>query len=175
MQRYHRQSRRLPGWDYSTQGWYFLTCVTWDRRPILAEIQGGCLRPTAAGCVSERAWRTIPDHFPGVTLDAFVVMPDHVHGLIHLDDRGYGATDAGATHGSPLPGSPRLRPRSLGAIVAGWKSAATKGIWRECPELPRRIWQRNYHEWVVRDDRWLERIRDYIAQNPAKWVAKSQS
>jgi len=155
-----RDSRRLPRWDYAGPGWYFVTCVIWQRRPFLAELRSGQSYPTLAGEIVADAWQAIPDHFPGVHLDAFVVMPDHVHGIVRVDAR-----DDPHRRPPRVSGTP---PRSLGAIIGSWKSASSRGIHRNCAAAPPRIWQRNYHEWVVRNEAMLERVRRYIARNPSR-------
>jgi len=113
----------------------------------------------------------IPDHFPHVLLDEFVVMPNHVHGILVMMP----THDVGATHASPLqnddtPARPRgPQPRSVASIVGPFKSAAAKRIneQRGTPGAP--IWQRNYYEHIIRDDESLNQIRQYIAENPLRW------
>jgi len=166
MRLHHRRSIRVRRWDYAGAGWYFLTCVTWDRRRTLAQVRGGRMCLTTAGRLVDAAWQAIPAHFPGVTLDAFVVMPDHVHGLLRLDDQ---------RHSLPPPGRPWSGegppPRSVGAIVGSWKAASTRAIRQACADAPPRIWQRDYYERIIDTGAMLEIIRRYIARNPARWIA----
>jgi|CXWL01.1.fsa_nt_gi REP element-mobilizing transposase RayT len=154
-------------WDYSSAGWYFVTCVTWDRQRMLAEVRGGRMCLTRAGQATTLAWQAIPVHFPGVGIDAFVVMPDHVHGIVRLNDLRW--SDRRAVP-RPLPESGQARP-SLNAIVGSWKAASSRAIRRDETNAPPRIWQRSYHEWMIRSDAMLDGVRRYIERNPARWIA----
>lgn len=164
-----RRSIRLKGHDYSQPGAYFVTVCTQDRACLFGEVTDGEMRLNPAGQLVESGWCAIPDHFPLARLDSFVVMPNHVHGIIVL-------SNVRATHASPprhpvLPGRPRGPQRhSIGAIVGSFKSAVTKNInaSRGTPGAP--VWQRNYYEHVVRDEGSLNRIRQYILDNPAQWA-----
>ena len=162
---YRRRSIRLPGYNYRSPGAYFITICTHGRACLFGEVAGGDMQLTQYGRIVQDEWsRTtvIRDH---VTLDTFTVMPNHVHGIIIIGgqfaDPGVGA------HGC----APLCRgPKSLGSIVAGFKSAATKRIneIRSMPGTP--VWQRNYYEHVIRSDADLDRVRRYIVDNPAKWA-----
>lgn len=167
MEFYHRRSIRIRGWHYASPGWYFLTFGTWQRRRLLAEVRGRRMCLTPAGRVVEASWHAIPAHFPGVTLDAFVVMPDHVHGLVHLDDLrqtpGDGERAEWSGHGPP--------PRSVGAIVGALKSASSREIRRGWPDAPVRIWHRNYYERLIDTEPMLHIIRRYIELNPPRYIA----
>jgi REP element-mobilizing transposase RayT len=122
------------------------------------------------GQIAWDCWQAIPDHFPHVELDAYVVMPNHVHGIIVITD------PVGAQHAAPLQSAPpqssrtNVQPGSLGAIVRSFKSAVTKRIneLRDMPGTP--FWQRNYWEHIVRNKDSLERIREYIENNPPRWA-----
>ena len=166
-----RRSMRLRGYDYAAAGLYFVTVCAYDRACLFGEVVDGQVQLTDAGRILETCWRAIPDHCPHTTLDSWVVMPNHVHGIIVL-----GATHAGtihvralhagthvrATHASPL------RAGSLGAIVGSFKSAVTRRI-NALRGGGGTVWQRNYHEHVIRNERDLRRIRRYIADNPVRW------
>ncbi len=168
MRHHHRQSIRIRGWHYASPGWYFLTFGTWGRRRLLAEVRDRRICLTPAGRVVEASWHAIPTHFPGVTLDAFVVMPDHVHGLLHLDNprpaAGDGERALWSGHGPP--------PRSVGAIIGSLKSASSREIRRCWPDAPPRIWHRNYYERLIDTEPMLHIIRRYIALNPPRLIAK---
>ena len=98
---------------------------------------------------------------PGITLDAFVLMPNHIHGIIFINE-----SDVEATGGSPIRRGPRQR--SLGLFLNGFKSATTKRI-NDLQRTGLSVWQRNYYEHVIRDEDSLRRIREYIVNNPARW------
>ena len=169
--RHRRRSIRLRGYDYTSPGAYFVTICVRDRACVLGKVVEGEMRLDSLGEIAVECWRAIPDHFPHVRLDAFVIMPNHVHGIIVI----VGAVRA--THASPVPhASPQRnpprgpRPGSLGAVVGSFKSATTKRInqIRGAPGTP--FWQRNYYEHVIRDQAGLDRIRRYIQANPRRWA-----
>jgi len=133
---------------------------------------------TKYGKIAETCWLEIPDHFTGVGLDEFVVMPNHIHGIIGIMDIDRIAPREGegvrAQHAAPLP-KPHVLPGSLGAIVRSYKSAVTKKI-NEIRGTPgARFWQRNHYEHIVRNEKCLEKIRDYIRNNPARWDADREN
>ena len=169
-QKHHRRSIRLQGYDYSQEGAYYVTIVTYHRDPLFGEIVNEEMVLNEFGKIADECWRAIPEHFPFVELGAHVVMPNHVHGIIviHNDQS---PSNVGATHASPLriPNShPRgTPPRSLGAIVGSFESAATERIGRELNATG--IWQRNYYEHIIRDEKDLQNKTDYINANPSLW------
>jgi putative transposase len=143
----------------------------------LGEIVDGEMRLNAAGEIARRCWEDIPHHFPLVELDAFVVMPNHVHGIIVIRCRGeasaitiHVAKTPSKSDASPLRQRPNgTQPRSLPAIVQNFKSISTRKMndARGAPGTP--VWQRNYHEHVVRNEGELVTIREYVLGNPARW------
>ena len=167
-EKHHRRSIRLQGYDYAQAGAYFVTVVTHGRECLFGEVVGGDMRLNNAGRVVEQCWRDIPRHFMHVALDAFVVMPNHVHGIVVITD------SVGAKNFSPLPDgvaasqTPFLSPsRTIGSIIRGFKIGVTKWL-RLNMNIPT-IWQRNYHEHIIRDEDDLCRIREYIVNNPLQW------
>jgi len=176
-EKHHRRSIRLKGYDYTQAGAYFITICTKDRACLFGDVADGVMRLNQMGHIVRQCWLEIPEHFPHVVLDEFVVMPNHVHGIIVIvATPNVGAThDVGATHASPLPNDDTsTRPRgpqrqSVASIVGSFKSAATKRIneHRGTPGAP--VWQRNYFEHIIRSEDSLNRIRKYIADNPARW------
>jgi len=148
-----RRLNRWKGFDYAATGGYFITTCVRDRQPILAVLSGGALRPTDPGRHVLECWERIPvTHEGRVTLDAFVVMPDHFHGILFLGTvgrDGFGAT--------------------LSTIIGGFKAASARAIRRARPDLSA-VWQRSFHDRVIRSDRELARIRRYIQDNPARWL-----
>jgi len=167
----HRRSIRLKGYDYTRAGAYFVTICTKDRACLFGDVADGVMRLNQMGHIVRQCWLAIPDHVPHVLLDEFVVMPNHVHGILVMMP----THDVGATHASPLqnddtPARPRgPQPRSVASIVGSFKSAAAKRINEHhgTPGAP--IWQRNYYEHIIRDDESLNSIRNYIADNPLRW------
>ena len=168
--RHHRRSIRLKNYDYTQAGYYYVTVCTRNRECIFGEIVGGVMHLSEAGRIMQECWDELPNHHSGVRLDAFVVMPNHVHGIVVLYDDGIRSA-VGAQHAVPLQHSQQynVRPGSLGAILRSFKSAATKRVNERhgVPGTP--IWQRNYYEHVVRNELQLDFIRTYIVNNPSNW------
>jgi REP element-mobilizing transposase RayT len=150
---HQRRSLRLRDYDYASAGAYYVTICTAVRLAVFGQVVGGVMHLSQEGAIAEQEWLRTPLLRPNVELDAFVVMPDHMHMIAVI-----------ATH-APLastPGSFQSPSQTIGAIVRGFKGAVTKQIgWP--------VWQRNYYDHIVRSDRDLERIRRYIAENPARW------
>ena len=168
-QKHHRRSIRLKNYDYSQVGAYYITIVTCQRDPLFGRIVNEEVQLSAYGRIADECWRAIPEHFPTIEVDAYVIMPNHLHGILVIHEIGMATNpspSAGARHASPL--RPHgVEPGSIGAIVGSFKSAVTKRIGREIKATS--IWQRNYYEHVIRDERDLNRIREYIQSNPANW------
>ncbi|MCS6908535.1 MAG: transposase [Anaerolineales bacterium] len=182
-QHHHRRSIRLPGYDYTQPGAYFVTLVTHERQHLFGEIVVGEMHLNPWGEVAYQEWFQTAVLRPYVVLrdDEWVVMPNHMHGIIWIVDND---CRGAAPHPAPCKGAaaPRPSPRpsetspinvvpgSLGAIVRAYKSAVAKRInaLRNTPGAP--VWQRNYYEHIIRDDGELERIRQYILDNPARWA-----
>jgi putative transposase len=134
----------------------------------------GAMYANKYGKIILACWSQIPAHFQKVTLDAFVVMPNHIHGIVVITDAMHHTTNAEAQHAAPVPALVPARlnvqPASLGALVRSFKSATTQQInmTRKSPGMP--VWQRNYYEHIVRHDSSLNRIREYILKNPGRWA-----
>jgi len=175
-QKHRRRSIRLPGYDYAQPGAYFITVCTHNRACLFGEVVDGEMRLNDLGHIVKRCWLEIPTHFPHATLDAYVVMPNHVHGIIIITD--HAGVGVGARNLSPLPSpSPPRSPsgatpfrtpsRTIGSMIRGFKIGVTK--WARQHADIRTVWQRNYYEHIIRDDSSLHRIRTYIAHNPSRW------
>lgn len=145
----HHHSIRLPGYDYSESGLYFVTICSQKRECIFGDIVDGKMVPNEIGKIIETIWETLPDHFP-VVLDAFQIMPNHVHMIIQIVSNG---RDDRA-------------PTTLGKIIAYFKYESTKQINQYDvqagiipPEIIRKIFQRNYYEHIIRSETNLDKIR----------------
>jgi len=179
--KHHRRSIRLHQYDYAQAGRYFVTICTHDRLCLFGEVVEGQMKLNPFGEIAFSCWQEIPRHFGTVELDAFVVMPNHVHGIvvITVGTPHGGMPHVGTTHASPLPQSmhttpipkpPRgPEPRSLGAMVGSFKSAVTRRVNENSPTTNRPVWQRNYYEHVIRDEKSLQKIREYIMNNSQRW------
>ena len=168
-------SIRLPGRDYSAPGLYFVTICTHEKVCILGNRNGEHLESSRLGQIVHETWIAIPNHFPQVNLHDFVIMPNHLHGLIQI------ARQVGAQHAAPLQPTnttnqphPAVRPGSLGAIVRSFKAAATLRARRELA-WKNELWQRNYFERVLRDGQEFSDATRYIRENPLKWALDSEN
>ena len=153
---------------------------------LFGEVVAGRMRLSSAGRVASQCWREIPKHFPTVTLDVSVVMPNHVHGIIVIgkssDQRNVGAQHAAPLHSparalstrparplSTRPAPLRVHAGSLGTIVRAFKSATTKRINERDGTPGKQVWQGNYYDRIIRSDGELDRARRYIMTNPDRW------
>jgi putative transposase len=152
-----RRTIRFQAHDYAAAGAYFITICTPFRYNYLAHLTPSGIRLTRAGWIVARCWDELPAHFPDILIDTFVVMPDHVHGIVMI----------AKSTGWRDPGAAAVCPGSLGAIVRSFKSAATRQVRLIRPGHPP-LWQRNYYERILRDERAMDTVRRYIINNPAK-------
>jgi putative transposase len=186
----HRlNSLRLDGYDYSQSGAYFVTVVCKDRENRFGEIIDGVLELNDAGRVASTEWKKLANRFANIDLDEFVVMPNHIHGIIVVADPvGVGlqhpicgrADFVGARQdsysrtviphfASPLPQTVLPQNPALGTIIGSYKSNVARIIngLQKTPRLS--IWQRNYYEHIIRNEEEYDRIKEYILNNPSKW------
>jgi putative transposase len=138
-----RKSPRIREFDYATAGVYFVTACVRSRACILGTVVDDEMRLSRVGEIVARSWRAIPAHFVSAALDAFVVMPNHVHGIIWLSRAG---------HAPPLP-----------AVIGSFKGAASRAAGRP-------LWQRSFHDRVIRNESELQELRQYVLDNPLKWA-----
>jgi putative transposase len=184
-----RRGLRKKQHDYTTPGSYYVTICVHDMGTFpFGDVIDGRMRLSDMGAIADEYWLRIPAHFPGVTLDAHIVMPNHVHGIIVIPDLGAKSV-VGTRHASSLiphgpvvvdsaelrddgscePASGVIRRHSLRTMVGSFKSAVSKRI-NEIRGTPgATIWQERYHDHVIRDEESLRRIREYILSNPARW------
>jgi REP element-mobilizing transposase RayT len=174
-ERHHRRSIRLHEYDYAQEGAYFVTICARNRKCLFGEVTDGEMTMNAWGQIVYDEWVKSAEIRKEIQLDVFVVMPNHIHGIVVItrDEDGRKHDRVGATGRSPLrqPNNAPRGPakRSLGSFIAGFKPAVTKRIneIRGAPRAP--IWQRNYHEHIIRNETSLNRIRQYIIENPLRW------
>jgi REP element-mobilizing transposase RayT len=165
---HRRRSIRLADFDYAGGALYFVTICADRRRCIFGRVDDGEARLNALGRVVEDEWIKSLEMRRHVDLDAYVIMPNHLHAIVALFDQG--------ARSAPLRGKglhDGMQAKSLASLVAGFKAAVTRRASNALPRLRLPIWQRNYYEHIVRDDRDLERIRAYIEANPARWEEDS--
>lgn len=151
-----RKNPRLFGFDYSEPGMYFVTPCVHQHQNRFGNVIDGAMHPNPAGRMVMDTWHQIPRIFPQVVLDAWVLMPNHFHGILMLDPEPVG------------------RKSTLGEVMKWFKSVTTKrygnGVRNDgWPPFDGHLWQRNYYDHVVRNDADLDRVRTYIEHNPAAW------
>jgi putative transposase len=193
-QKHHRRSIRLKGYDYAQPGAYFVTLVAWHRQALFGEGVGGKVRLSALGRIVEQEWLRSIEIRREIRLyqDEFVVMPNHLHGIVWIVEvDGVDVDRKGAWHApgdiepwdvgarrAPQPGSqpapqpgfqPALyrAPRSLSSFIAGFKASVTSRANRELDMTG--IWQRNYYERIIRNETELKNIWNYIDMNSERW------
>ena len=171
----NRRSIRLPMYDYSDHGAYFVTICAHRRECIFGEVEDGAMRLNEVGRIVKEEWEKSIEIRNEIELDEFVVMPNHLHGIVWITDQ----PTVGANGVRPFDIRPscemglrrtplRLPVKSLSSFIAGFKSSATKRIRSINPNIGS-VWQRNYYEHIIRDDKDLEEIQKYIFENPLKW------
>jgi putative transposase len=173
-EKHRRRSIRLLGYDYTQAGAYFVTICTQGRECLFGEIVDREMRLNDAGRMVHSVWEELPRRYTGMDIDAFVAMPNHIHGIIILRDHHVvGATPRGCpTSGQAQGPAPTM---SLPDVVHRFKSLTTarypQGVAEKgWPPFCRRLWQRNYYEHVIRGEDELDRIRRYIEDNPLMWA-----
>jgi putative transposase len=178
--RHHRRSIRLQGYDYTQAGAYYVTICTHGRVCWLSTVVDGEVELSTVGCIVDEEWTALPARFPQVDLDAFVVMPNHVHAILVITDLSPGSVGTALApsnnHPTPMPEKPDTPNEplvrgvpTLGHIVGAFKSLAARRINRVL-ERSGRFWQVKFYEHIIRDDADLARVREYIAANPGRWA-----
>jgi putative transposase len=172
--KHRRRSIRLKGYDYSQAGAYFVTICAEHRECLFGEIADAQMQLNEYGQIVADCWNNLPQRFPNIDLDEFVMMPNHMHGITVITDDNGGAIHVGAIHELPLRELPeqdrgQRRKMLLPKIVGYFKMNTAKRINLIRGTQGTSVWQRNYYEHIVRNERELERIRTYIVGNPSMW------
>ena len=144
-----RQSLRLPGYDYTLPGAYFVTICVHNRYCLFGDVQEGVVRLNNFGLITAACWRDLPNHYSAIYLDTFVIMSNHVHGIIVLKSK--------------------VNNRPISEIVRAFKTFSARRVNADRETSGTPVWQRGYHEHVIRNEQALTKIRESIANNPAKW------
>lgn len=188
MQNYkNKKQYRHKDYDYSQNGFYFITICTKDKWLFFGDIFDCKMKLSAIGKIAEKYWLEIPNHFPFVKLDKFVIMPNHIHGIVQIvgntaNDENY-VNRVGTGH-CPVPTDVNTRrgsifghvaPKSISTLVGLFKSIVTKTINLRARnnahnrELAGFAWQSRFHDRIIRNENELNRIRKYITDNPTRW------
>ena len=182
---HHRRSIRLKGYDYSQAGLYFITICCQDRVCRLGKIENGVMICNELGEIAYREWMKTAELRPQIELDAFMVMPNHIHGILKINemdmDTLHSPNNMGECNSPNNTGecnspnntgecnSPLRSPsNTIGAIIRGYKSSVTKQF--GLMGFDEKLWQRNYYEHIIRDEQSYQIISEYIINNPKKWA-----
>ncbi len=176
-----RNTLRLPDYDYSSPGAYFVTAVVRGREPLFGAVVDGKMRLNALGEIVWEVWRALPQRYPQLELDEAIVMPDHFHGILWIVDKSTDlVSSVGAIHELPQPRerepSRQKRRRMLLSLVMGYfkmNTAKRINLLRGTPGV--RVWQRGYYDRVIRNEEALTAIRRYIRYNPLRWEERRQN
>lgn len=172
-----RKLNRWQGYDYSMPGLYFVTICTKDKEEFFGEIKDYKMRLNGMGEIASKYLQVIPRHYKNLELDEFVIMPNHIHGIIYITEiESIGADNVGTEYYSvpTVTQSPnRTAPIDrhyglLSKIVKSFKHATTRNIRQQFHDN-HFAWQRSFHDRVIRSEKELQNIRDYIANNPVNW------
>jgi len=172
--KHRRRSIRLKGYDYTQPGAYFVTICTHRREMLFGRVVDGVMQLNEFGRIVEWTWYDLPNHVANITLDAFVIMPNHVHGIIIINPpatvgAGSPMVGAGSEPAPTIDAAAGPKPHGLPEIVRQFKTFSARRInaRRGVRGVP--VWQRNYYEHIIRNQRALNAIRRYIIENPARW------
>ena len=166
--KYRIASARLASWDYSNPGLYFITICTKDRINFFGEISYNEMYLNEIGKIADKFWGDIPDHFHNVELGEFIIMPNHVHGIIIINE-----SPVETRHALSLPNKtthPRFRnpgKHTISSMVGSFKSAVTKSAHLIDPDFG---WQSRFHDHIIRSNDDYKRVSDYIKYNPENWM-----
>jgi len=165
---YRIETKRLQNWDYSVPAFYYVTICTKDRKCCLGKINNDYVKLSEKGRIVLNFWNDIPKHFNNVKLDDWIIMPNHVHGIIIIkDNKDFGADRRDRVY--PVSTKNKfgyVKPKSLSTIINTFKGAVTRKCNREKLKFK---WQTNYYEHIIRNDDDYARIKKYIDNNPSNW------
>jgi len=158
---HHRRSIRLKEYDYSQAGAYFVTIVAWQREVLFGEIVNGEMVLNDFGKIVSKKWQWMETQYEYVELDAWILMPNHLHGILIIHDDG-----RGGSRPAPTP----IKHKPLGGLIGAFKTVSTKQINILRDTEGQVVWQRNYYERIIRNEPEMDRISRYIESNPSMWV-----
>jgi putative transposase len=165
-----RRSIRLPNYDYSQNGCYFVTICVKDRECLLGDVEAGVMRVNQAGSIAGDRLQWLADRYPFVDLDEWIVMPNHIHAIVLIEHLQQSVALERAVREPPLP-----KTKPLGRLIGAFKTVSCKAI-NQIRGMPQGIvWQRNYYEHIIRGERDLSRIREYIRRNPLAWASDPEN
>ena len=170
LNKYRIKSSRLPNYDYVSNGMYFITICTHNRKFYFGDIVDKEIQLSEIGKLAHKFWAEIPQHFPFVHLGEFVVMPNHTHGILIIDKpNDFMNPEINQTNENKNEFMSNISPKpgSISTIIRSYKSAVTKQAKKYNPYF---AWQTRFHDHIIRDDRAFQKISNYIIKNPSKWT-----
>ncbi|MEX2431192.1 MAG: transposase [Dehalococcoidia bacterium] len=168
--KHHRRSIRLRGYDYGSAGAYSITVVTQERACLFGDVVNGEMKPNHLGDIVQACWEDLPAHYPHAALDAFTLMPNHVHGIIVL------SVGLGVLDGTRSTREGRAsRGHGVPEVLRAFKAFSARRINEARGMEGTSVWQRNYYEHVIRDDAEVQATRQYIADNPLQWALDAEN
>ncbi|MFC1651354.1 transposase [Candidatus Latescibacterota bacterium] len=193
-EKHHRRSIRLKGYDYSQPGGYYVTIVTHNRECLFGSVSDGEMVLNDAGKMVEKIWKEIPKFYSNFSIDTFQIMPNHLHGILTIvgadprvcpnphvcpNDIPRACPDDKQNRqlGQPQGIAPTL---SLGDVIKRFKTLTTK-LYIDCIKQNKwrpfngKLWQRNYWEHIIRNEKDLTQIREYIINNPVQWELDNEN
>ncbi|MFH1442161.1 MAG: transposase [Candidatus Omnitrophota bacterium] len=170
-----RKQIRLKNYDYSLNGYYFVTICTYNKQELFGIICRGAISCALNeyGNIAKKYWEEIPVHYPYVTLDEYIIMPNHIHGIICINNdkiENYKRAQNYIRAQNIVPlrnGFGKIIPGSLGSIIRGYKIGVTK--WFRINTGISIVWQKSFYEHVILNDKSLEKMQEYIINNPTAW------
>ena len=161
-QLHHRRSIRLKNHDYASPGGYFVTICTHDREHIFGQIRNREMILNEFGAIATNCWNALPEHFPHIRLDASIVMPNHFHGILWINQYPEGHYRTDRKFGDAIAGS-------ISTIIGSFKSATSRNINKLQRNTGATVWERNYYEHIIRNQEAQIDIQKYILNNPKSW------
>jgi putative transposase len=181
------ESIRLKEYDYSQPGEYFVTICAYNHKCLFGEVVEEEMSLSPIGSIAKEFWEEIPKHFNNIALDAFIVMPNHIHGIIVITDHGRDGrlnvsedkSTESKIHGRDVARNVSTKkiisPKrgSLGSIIRSYKSAVSN--WCHTHKQNDFKWHPRFYEHIIRSEKELQNIRDYIVNNPIKWFSDKEN
>jgi REP element-mobilizing transposase RayT len=168
--KYRIESARCQNWNYTENGYYFVTICTRDRQCCFGDVIDGKMQLSPIGQIVAEEWQKTEQIRSNVQIDAWVVMPNHLHGIVIIHkpvETLRPDTLVETFRRNVFTDKSRLKPNSLGSIIGQFKSVCTKRIW--AAGFPDFGWQTRFHDRIIRDEESASQIREYIINNPARW------
>ena len=162
---HHRGSMRLKDYNYSTNGYYFTTICAKNKIECFGEIQNCKMVLNEYGKIINQCWDDLPNHYQNCRLDEFIIMPNHMHGIVIIDNS---AAGTGLKPVRTILVPTTAKQYSLSEIIRGLKTFSSRKINEQNPNLKFR-WQSRFYDHIIRDEKPLDDIREYIRSNPLKW------